>query len=228
VLLMAKIADVFPRRPLCMLLGGLCGLLLISCGDGERADRRAGGEASSRTPVTATVQQLWSDIRSGSPALTAAYDPELVRLLGTDLMLTVFDTAPPEYSSPPRLKEVRKSGSSVVVFTEGKGPGQKGSVPVSFLLAKVKGRWLVRYDSNLLNRIRAEVAAETQRRLPRTKAGQATAAAAGNRAVLDARSLFAQGPRKGKLRRKRSRAPARASTTPIPAPTTTPTPTPRP
>jgi hypothetical protein len=89
--------------------------------------------------------------------------------------------------------------SGVMVRGEGKGPDQSEPVPVSFLVAKVEDRWLVRYDSNLLNRVRGQIAAEVRLGLPRTKETEEQAAAVANQAVLDARSLFAEGPRKGTL-----------------------------
>jgi hypothetical protein len=147
----------------------------------------------------ATVLRLWSEIRSGSPTLSYEYDPKLVRLLGSDMILTAFDIAPPEYSAAPRIEEVRRVPTGVLVYVAGKDPGRNEPIHVSFLLSKLNGRWLVRYDSNLMNRVRGQIQADVLRGLPRTKETQDQAAVAANKAVLDARALFARGPRKGTL-----------------------------
>jgi hypothetical protein len=201
-----RIARIGRRRASSLVLAVVCGLLVTSCGGGDSASRSSSAQSGAFSPKTAaaraTVLRLWSEIRSGSPSLTSEYDPKLQRLLGKDLILTVFDIAPPEYSAPPRIRESRQVSSGVLVYVEGKGPGQDPSVPVTFLVSKVKQRWVVRYDSNLINRIRGEIVAEVQRGLPRTKASQDKAAAVANHAVLEARTLFARGPRKGTLPRR--------------------------
>jgi hypothetical protein len=193
------------RRAFSLLIGVISGLLVASCNDGD-SDSRSGtsnaqnGAASPQAEAAkAAVLRLWSQIRSGSPTLTHEYDPKLVRLLGTDLILTVFDLTPPEYAAPLNIKEVRPVASGVIVHGEGKGPGEADPIPVNFLVAKVNDRWLIRYDSNLLNRVRGQIAAEVRLGLPRTEETEERASAVANKAVLDARSLFADGPRKGTL-----------------------------
>jgi hypothetical protein len=199
------LANIHRRRAFSFVVGVLCGLLVASCNDGDSDSRSSAsnaqpGAASPQADAArAAVLRLWSEIRAGSPTLTSAYDPKLVRLLGTDLILTVFDLTPPEYTSPLKLNEIRRVPSGVVVYGEAKGPDQSEPVRVNFLVAKVENRWLVRYDSNLLNRVRAQIAAEVRLGLPRTKETEEQAAAAANQAVLNARSLFAEGPRKGTL-----------------------------
>lgn len=197
--------STYPRRAGSLLLGILCGLLVTSCGKGgwEAGSTASSAERGASSPKTvspeATVLRLWSEIGSGSPSLTSEYDPRLLRLLGSDLVLTAFDSAPPEYSAPPRVKKISKVRSGVLVHVEGRGPGQDEPVPVSFLVGKVKRRWLIRYDSNLINRVRGQVQAEVKLGLPPTEATEEKAAAAASRAVLEARSLFAEGPRKGRI-----------------------------
>jgi hypothetical protein len=202
-------ADTLPnihwRRAVSLLIGVLCGLLVASCNEGDSDSRsnaskvQTGAASPQAEAARAAVLRLWFEIGAGSPTLTSAYDPKLVRLLGTDLILTVFDLTPPEYTAPLKVKEIRRVPSGVVVQGEGQGPDQSEPVPVSFLVAKAEGRWLVRYDSNLLNRVRGQVAAEVRLGLPRTEEAEEQARAAGNQAVLDARTLFAEGPRKGTL-----------------------------
>ena len=198
-------ASIHRRRAFSLVLGVILGMLVASCSGGDSPSESGmssgpNGASSPKTaPARATVLRLWSEIRSGSPTLTSEYDPRLLRLLGTDLILTVFDIAPPEYLAPPRVKEARQVSSGILVRVEGKGPGQPDPVPVSFLVSKVSRRWLIRYDSNLINRVRGQVLAEAQLGLPRTKATQDKAEAMANQAVLEARALFADGPRKGTL-----------------------------
>jgi hypothetical protein len=188
-----------------LLIGIISVLLITSCNGGDSSSDSAtsgerGGDVSPKTaPARATVLRLWNEIEAGSPSLTSEYDPRLVRLLGKDLILTVFDSAPPEYFAPPRVKEIHQVPSGILVQVEGKGPGQDESIPVSFLVAKVGQRWLVRYDSNLINRVRGQIQAEVAQGLPRTEATQDRAAMVASQAVLEIRGLFAEGPRKGTL-----------------------------
>ena len=203
--LLGTMARIQGRRAFSLLLTMSCCLLVTACNDDDSTSRggassvQSGGSSPKFAPARATVFRLWSEIASGSPSLTSEYDPRLVRLLGSNLMLTVFDVAPPEYSAPPRMKEVRQVSSGVLIRVEGKGPGQEEPIPVSFLVSKVNQQWLIRYDSNLLNRIRGEIQAQVLRGLPRTEATLERASALANRAVLEARALFAKGPRKGTL-----------------------------
>lgn len=181
-----------------------CGLLGTGCSgnESESAATRSAqipGSSPRTAGAEATVRRLWAEIRAGSPTLTAEYDPKLLGLLGSGLILTVFDSPPPEYSVPPRLTNIRAVPGGVLITVRAKGPGQSDAITVSYLLAQVKGRWLVRHDSNLLNRIRGQVISEVQGRLPRTGAAKDQADRAGNRAVLAARQLFSPGPPRGRL-----------------------------
>ena len=191
-------------RHLLVLAVASCGLLWTGCGGNgsEPAAARSAkipGSSPRTAGAEATVRRLWTQIGTGSPTFPSEYDPELRDLLGSDLILTVFDSPPPEYSVPPRLTEVQAVSGGVLITVRTKGPGQSEAAVASFLLAQVKGRWLVRYDSNLLNRVRGQVASDAQDRLPRTEAATNQAARAGNRAVLAARRLFAPGPHRSRL-----------------------------
>ena len=201
---MLSIPVLHPIRAAGVLLAVVCALGLAACnGDGSSAGDPGTGvqttvSAAPGTPEAA-VHRLWTQIGAGSPTLTSEYDPRLVRLLGRDLILKAWDSAPAEYASAPRVKKILRLPAGVIVEVEGRGSGKGKPIPVSFLVAKVKGRWVVRYDSTLINRVRGQVAADFKEGLPRTKATEEQAAAAANRAVLRARTLFATGPRKGKL-----------------------------
>jgi hypothetical protein len=194
-----------PYVSVLVILGILAALSVASCNGGDSdsgsATSSEQGDASSpgARDAKAAVVRLWSHIGSGSPTLTSEYDPKLIRLFGTNLILTVFDGPPPEYTAPLRVKEIRRVPSGFIVIGEGKGPGQTDPIRIGFLLGKSGGRWHVRYDSNLFNRVRGELMAQVRRRLPPTKETEERAAAVANGAILRARSLFAIGPRKGSL-----------------------------
>lgn len=182
-----------------------CTALMSGCtgSDAESDEKEQGGvtvtRAENATPVE-TVLRLWREIDGGSPTLVYEYDPRVLRLLGTDRMLAAYDQAPPIFAGTPRVTHVEKVRLGTQVTVRARPPGEKQPRRAVFLLGKVRDRWLVRYDSNLVTATRARVTEEVKQRLaPRAATPPRRATDAGARAARQLRGLFAQGPKRGTL-----------------------------
>jgi len=216
-----KLRHVF--SPYCgraMILHSLLGLLatvgacavLTACGNGS-APRTTGAAAPSPKLVAAAnspqgvVLALWREIGAGSPTLLSEYDPRVLQMLGTDRLLAIFDSPPPEYSVDPRVVGLDQVAGGILVTLAVPAAVQGHAPRAWFLVAKRQGRWEIRYDSKLADRLRGEVQGEVIRNLTPSLRSAAKAAAAGNRAVIDFRSLFTLGPRRGTLSPRRLATP---------------------
>src|SRR4051812_30604060 len=117
-------AGKMTSRPRWLLTAVLVSLLLASCGGGDssgtpttKATTTAGQSADAGSPE-AVVLRLWREVFAGSPSLTYEYDPKVLSLLGTNRILTIFDSPPPEYSTQPRLTSVTRVPSGILVSGE--------------------------------------------------------------------------------------------------------------